>query len=189
MIAARDNPFRSERVEDVAFRFGDDGWPALLRRLAAHGGRGLLLGPEGSGKTTLLEALAVRFASDGPVAWLRLRREPAATRARLAAFLATPVVGATVCIDGLEQLGRLAWWRAARHARSARRLIATSHHPGRLPVLRRHATSPALLGDLVAELAGAAPSDAEALWRRHGGNLRLCLRELYDRVRPPPARA
>jgi hypothetical protein len=59
-------------------------------------------------------------------------------------------------------------------------VIATSHRPGRLPLLRRHRTSPALLAELVAELDPAG-HDAEALWRDHGGNLRECLRALYDR--------
>jgi hypothetical protein len=179
VIAARDNPFRSERVEALAFRFADDGWEDLLARLAAQGGRGLLVGPEGSGKTTLLEGLARRI--DDGVAWLRLRREADETRRRLAAFLATPVAGLSVCIDGLEQLGWLQWRRVARHAAPAARIIATSHRPGRLPLLRRHRTSPELLAELVGELDRPAGHDTAALWRRHGGNLRDCLRTLYDR--------
>lgn len=180
MIVARNNPYRSERVEALAFRFADDGWQKILDRLQMTGGRGLLLGPEGSGKTTLLEALTHRLGIDAPVVWLRLRRDRAENRVRLAAFFSTPVADATVCIDGLEQLGWWSWRCVARHAASAGRLIATSHRPGRLPLLRRHDTNPALLASLVAELEPATPIDAEPLWRRHGGDLRSCLRALYD---------
>ncbi|MEI7781700.1 MAG: hypothetical protein WCJ18_07225, partial [Planctomycetota bacterium] len=38
---------------------------ALLRLLAARGGRAAIRGPHGSGKTTLLEHLAQRLAADG----------------------------------------------------------------------------------------------------------------------------
>lgn len=181
-LAARDNPYRSARVEGLAFRFGAEGMAELEARLARQGGRGLLLGPEGSGKTTLLEAMAERMAAAGtPVVWLRLRRQAAENQPRLAEFFRTPVEGALVCIDGLEQLGWWTWRRVSRQVAGARWVIATSHRPGRLPLLRRHLTSPELLADLVAELDPTEASGLTALWQAMNGDLRRCLRALYDR--------
>lgn len=56
---------------------------------------------------------------------------------------------------------------------------------GLLPTLYEHRTSTELLTDLVAELIGteARPCHHELarLFEAHGGNVRECLRELYDR--------
>lgn len=181
MIAARDNPFRSACVESLAFYGDADGIDEVLTRLERLGRRGVLVGAEGTGKTTLLEAIAHQSAQAGQsVVWLRLRRESEENRVRLRQFFATPVVESMLCIDGLEQLGWWAWQRVQRHAADAAHVVATSHRPGRLPVLRRHETSPRLLARLVHELVGESAIDAETLWRRHRGNVRLCLRDLYD---------
>jgi hypothetical protein len=60
-VKARENPFRSERIESIPYIFPeDDSWELLLRRLGALGFRGAICGPEGSGKTTLLEELGRR---------------------------------------------------------------------------------------------------------------------------------
>ena len=61
----------------------------------------------------------------------------------------------------------------------------TTHRPGRLPCLHAHRTHPGLLVDLVAELVGreeaeALATDLETLFEFHDGNLRDCLRALYD---------
>jgi hypothetical protein len=65
-MKARRNPFRSERVEGVRFRFlGDGTWDGLMARLAELGYRGAIVGSDGSGKTTLLDELAPRIAGAG----------------------------------------------------------------------------------------------------------------------------
>lgn len=181
MIAAHENPFRSVRVEALAFRFAaGESTASVLEQWATQGKRGVLVGAKGSGKTTLLETLASALITRGqPVRWLRLRRETAETQARVTAFLVQDVTATVVCIDGLEQLGAWAWWRVRRHLRTAAGLIATSHAPGRLPILRQHATSPALLRDLIQELAGQAWPESDQLWQDQGGDLRQCLAALY----------
>jgi hypothetical protein len=68
-----------------------------------------------------------------------------------------------------------------RHARS---FVATLHQPGRLPTLIECETNSRLLHELFEELALAdasaiAPS-LDELFHRHEGNIRSCLRELYD---------
>lgn len=172
MTPAHRNPFRTERTDALAPLL-DEPLPAVLARFAALGHRGVLVGPHGSGKTTLLEALARQLVE---VTWLRLRRDPAHNRRALAAL--PPQVPGTLLIDGLEQLGPLAWWRVRR---CAGRILATSHRRGRLPLLREHRASPKLLIGLVRALGEKPPVDAEALVVRHRGDLRACLRELYDR--------
>jgi len=184
-VAAHINPFRSICIENLAFRWdAGESLPALRARLEALGRRAVLVGAQGSGKTTLLEALAGDLAGDvasaeHPLVWLRLHRDPALTRQRVATFLATPVQHAWICLDGLEQLGPWAWARVRRHARAARGLIATSHHLGRLPLLRRHSTTPVLLQNLVQELTGVVRPDVDVVWQQLGGDVRACLAHYY----------
>ncbi|MFO1093892.1 MAG: hypothetical protein U0992_11360 [Planctomycetaceae bacterium] len=71
--------------------------------------------------------------------------------------------------------------RSRRHAG----LVITVHTPGRLPTLIDCRTTVALLESRVARLA---PDDVDrwrdqlpALFARCDGNIRDCLRELYDR--------
>lgn len=173
MLSADQNPFRTACVEALAPRL-DEPLPALVARFAAAGQRGLLAGPHGSGKTTTLEALAPLL---GEVTWLRLRADRAHNRAAIA--LLPRLISGVLLLDGLEQLGPLAWWQVQRRAP---RILATSHREHRLPLLHRHATHAPLLNELVVALGATPPADAELLIARHHGNLRHCLRELYDRV-------
>ena len=90
-----------------------------------------------------------------------------------------------ISIDGLDRLPFLAWRRLRRAARGAGGILATSHARGRLPTLYEHRTSPALLRDLVADLAGAPAAASLAnrcddLFSRCRGDIRACLRALYD---------
>ncbi|MBL8849862.1 MAG: hypothetical protein JNG89_09265, partial [Planctomycetaceae bacterium] len=82
---------------------------------------------------------------------------------------------------------RLLKRRAGRHAG----LVVTLHRSGRLPTLIDCRTSSDLLESIVARLA---PDDVDhlrgelpALFHRHQGNIRLCLRSLYDRYAFLPA--
>jgi len=62
---ARENPFRTECVEQVRYRFLDGTWAGLMARLKDLDYRAALVGPDGSGKTTLLEELAPRLTELG----------------------------------------------------------------------------------------------------------------------------
>ena len=179
-----DNPFRVDRVLTLRYRADLD---AVVARFAALGHRAALVGPHGSGKSTLREDLGRRLDRDGwTVRTIGLHADeplpPRATWRELAAFQAA---GARhlVAIDGAEQLGPWRWWRLRR--RLAGPLLITTHRPGRLPTLHHHAVDPTLLRSLVADLVG--PADAarlgprcDALFAHHRGNLRDCLRALYD---------
>jgi hypothetical protein len=146
-----------------------------------------VVGPHGSGKTTLLEALGRELASRGlePVA-LRLARGdrrlldagPAGQR-----WLAAAAPGAVLVLDGSDELSAAEWLRVLWRSRAAAGLLVATHRRGVLPVLHRCRPEPALLGELMAELdagCGCALPPPGELFARHGGNLRLALRELYD---------
>lgn len=160
----------------------------LLERWEGLGRRGALVGPKGHGKTTLLEQMERRLEEAGlEIRRLRLRVESptpdAETRRRLRRKLQDGVV---ISIDGLELLRPWIWWRLRREWRHAGGLLATTHRPGRLPALQEHRTTPKLLRSLVRELLedesyASIESGLDDLFVRHHGNVRECLRELYDR--------
>jgi MoxR-like ATPase len=178
-----ENPFAMHRIERLPFR--RPGWSPseLERRLAAAGGRGAVIGPKGSGKTSLLDEVASRVngaaarvvvGGGSPASWREVRRQ---LPQQIAA-------GHAVFVDGYEQLGGLCRRRLLRAVRTAGTLLVTAHEPVGLPTVFWCHTDPALLRDLVNELA---PADAPALepsldelFHRHRGNLRECFRELYD---------
>ena len=150
-MRARDNPFSTDRVLAIRYRGCD--WDALLSRLAALSYRAAIIGPEGSGKTTLLEDLGVRLAASG--------------------------VSDVALVDGADLLGAREWRRLQAQRR---RLIVTSHRAGLLPTLIACSTTPELLADIARDLAGNSlePRRVQELFRRHGGNVREALRELYE---------
>lgn len=188
--AARTNPFRSDRIEALRFRFPAGGWDEALRALAGLGWRGAIVGPEGSGKTTLLIELATRLRQAGEAPELLLADGPGRPCSRAWREIEGRVRTARgrVLLDGADRLDALQWWRVRRLARETSGLVVTLHRPGRWPTWIETVTSPALLAGLVTELldggqpgAGAVPLDAERLLRDCGGNVRAALRVLYDR--------
>ena len=172
MITAERNPFRTACLHALTPHL-DEPLTAVLQRFHANRQRGVLVGPHGSGKTTLLEALATHL---GNVTWLRLRHDRLHNRTALAALPRS--ISGVLIVDGLEQLGPIEWWNVRRNASA---ILATSHRPGRLPTLRTHATTVHLLCSLIDQLGETPPTDAAELLARHHGNIRNCLRELYDR--------
>jgi hypothetical protein len=187
-MRARDNPFATDRVQALRYQLPAGlTWEDLLARLASMNHRAALVGPEGSGKTTLLEQLTPRLAARGfhPIP-LRLdadqRRLSASFRARCLAHLTRRDF---VLLDGAEQLGWLGWLRFQWWARGAGGLVVTAHRTGLLPTLIECRTTPELLAELVGQLhpneTGREDLQLPGLFLRHRGNLRLALRELYDR--------
>ena len=178
-----DNPFASHRIDGLAFRFNGPGLTALHQRLEELGGRSAIVGPKGSGKTTLLEELASALPGEKVEVWIGAGcRNPWRT---VRAQLPRPVTpNNLILVDGAEQLGPIGWRLLLRATRHARSFVATLHRPGRLPTLIECRPDHALLCDLVEELtpvdAPALRPGLEELFRRHGGNIRSCLRELYD---------
>ncbi len=184
-MRACDNPFRSDRVLSVRYRFlnGDD-WESILGRLDELQYRAAIVGLEGAGKTTLHEELAERLKSQGQsVCWLRLNRENRHLASRLIeqAFVDVTTEDC-LFVDGAEQLGFWRWQRLKRRAASLAGLVINTHTPGWLPTLVQCETTSELLHEVTGELTPDPPSTAllDRLFDQHDGNLRLCLRSLYD---------
>lgn len=181
-----DNPFRVQRLRELRYRVAGGSLEGLLDRLAELGQRAALVGPEGSGKTTLLGQLQPLLEARGfEVRRARVYNEPPFwSRAEARALVAGVGAGHFLLVDGADALPS---WRLARlrwNTRRAGGLLITSHQAGPLPTLLECRTSEELLRELATELLGAAPVSGlpplDEVYRRHGGNLREALRELYD---------
>jgi hypothetical protein len=183
---ARDNPFRVDRILTVRYELTEQGWDELLQRYASLGYRASLVGREGSGKTTLREDIETRLERSGwRIRRVQLNRETPRMTAAGRDSVARSGPGELVSIDGAEQLGWFAWQWVLRATRAAGGLLVTLHQPRGLPVLHQHTTSPALLERIVSTLVGSGhiltlDKDLRKLYARYDGNIRDCLRELYD---------
>ncbi len=183
-MRARDNPFTAQRIHRLRYRLDGSGLEDLLTRWRSLGQIGALVGDHGAGKTTLLDEMGDRLFAQG---W-RVRRgvlrrgESSLSPGQRATLLGSLSPEDLVLLDGGDELGRVEWWRFRRAVRGAGGVLVTSHVEGRLPTLRRCSTSPTLLADLMDELhpdARCGQPTAAELFRRHGGNLREALWELY----------
>jgi ABC-type cobalamin/Fe3+-siderophores transport system ATPase subunit len=185
-MRARDNPFRTELMQQVRYRFADVTWPEILRRCEALKYRAALIGPHGSGKTTLLEDLEPRLNEHGfGTCRIRLDEEQPRFAAGLMRNLFTQLTSADILLfDGAEQLNLPAWGWFKWQARNLGGLIITTHEAGRLPTLFECKTSPELLAGIAADLLQApvdtVETSAKKLFQKHRGNVREALREWYD---------
>ncbi len=164
---------------------------AVLARLESAGGCGVFVGPHGSGKSTRLEACA-RAAEDTPRAGLSRAVRRVRLRRRwdlwgtLRAVLGMPA-GGLICVDSLEQAGRVGTFCLTRLARlRGVELLATCHTPCGLPVMAMCHTSLELLKRVVEQLpphAGlVSQQDLADAFSAANGNIRDALFELYDRA-------
>lgn len=172
-----------ERVHALEYRYPPGGPDALLARFEEVGRRAVIVGAEGSGKSTLLALLAARFEAAGrPVRRFAVRPgEKAATH--LFALLREMGPRELLLLDGFDHLSRWARFVLLRRASRLGGLLATSHRTERaLPTLIWLVPSVELLRELAGDLVGeeAEAVDLAEIHRRHEGNLRTALRELYD---------
>lgn len=185
-MRARDNPFAMDRVHTIRYRPQGTTLAGLLARLKQLNYRAAIVGPDGSGKTTLLEDLERMLAGQDIKARMVFVNDtsplsdPACRR-----LLSELTRDELVLLDGADLAPRSCWSLLKHHTIThAYGLVITSHRPGLLPTLIECTTSPALLHDIAHQLQ---PLDRpirarslESLFRRHEGNIRACLRELYD---------
>jgi hypothetical protein len=184
-MKAGDNPFAPERTEKLAYRLpGGVTWPALLERLKAQEYCGSIVGRHGTGKSTLLEQFIPHLKELGFEPQLvRLSTESSMReKEALPAVLRRFTKPSFILLDGAEQLSTRHWLPVRSAASTAAGFLVTVHRVSRLPTLVECDTNPALLADLVQELGGEPlpPEQATELMNRHFGNIRACLRELYE---------
>jgi hypothetical protein len=186
MMNASENPFASERLERLPFRFpeGDD-WESLLSRLAGQRWRGAIVGPPGSGKTTLIEQLIPHLEEKGFGPRLFTFRPEHSLSERQAALAQVTSLKAPefLLVDGAEQFTTRQWLSVTTAGASCAGLVITQHRGGRLPTIHSCEPNPTLLETLVVELTEAWLPEGEAsrLLTRYYGNVRNCFRDLHDR--------
>jgi len=185
-MRARDNPFAADRIERIRYRFAGTSLDELLTDLEEMNYRAAIMGPEGSGKTTLLEDLRQALEGKGlRTKSLFVNDESPLTEPQCRRFLSELVPQEVVLLDGADAIRRSSWFLFRRHTITrAAGLIITSHRPGLLTTLVECSTTPALLREIVDDLIPQAhaisPALLDDLHNRHKGNIRTCLRELYD---------
>jgi hypothetical protein len=186
---AQSNPFATRWTRPGAIQFdfgGRSTIDGLVDRLAESDWRAAIVGAHGSGKSTLVATLLPAIESAGRrVTLVRLhdgQRRFCESPCRIDRLEPASLL----VIDGYEQLGRLRRWRlAAQCRRIGCGLLVTSHHKCGLPVLFRTEPNLSLVQRLVERCLPPhedriRSSDIEHAWRRHGGNVREVLFELYD---------
>lgn len=187
--AGADNPFSTRYVRPGAFPYqfpaGRDA-AGLVERLRNNHWRGQIVGPHGSGKSALVSTLIDHLQRSGcPTLLIELhdRQRRLSVSSREIRKLVPRTV---VIVDGYEQL---APWRRFLLKRLCRRqglgLLVTSHASMGLPDLCRTATGLALAQHLVDALLAQssltiAPEELRERFKRHRGNLREVLFDLYD---------
>ena len=185
-MKARDNPFAVERVQTIRYRPLDTTFDEILVRLHELNYRAAIIGPEGSGKTTLLEDLQEILRQKGLRTNLIFVNDTSPLDSPACRRLLAELTRDTILLlDGADLIRRGDWSLLKHHTIThAYGLIITAHRPGLLPTLLECSTSPALLREIVNELQ---PQDhalttefLDRLHERHQGNLRACLRDLYD---------
>jgi hypothetical protein len=170
----------------MPFRFPPGmSWDSLLRRLEELHWCASFVGGNGTGKTTLLEQLIPHLEAHGfrPVVFRLQTESGMKEKDRLVEKLRDVKAPGFILLDGAEQLSTRQWLPIRGAASEAAGFIVTVHRTSRLPVALELETSPKLLEGLVENLTGGSlpEGEAEVLFHRHRGNLRECLRELYDR--------
>ena len=183
MITAKNNPFATDRVLQIRYMPQTCTWDELLARLESMRCRAAIVGADGTGKTTLIEDIARRLTEQGlSCRSIFVTMDIPAPSGQIKEILDGEAFN-VLLIDGADHLKRFVWHRIKRKInRRNMGLVITSHRPHMLPTLIECSTTPKLLKEIVAELsphtANAEP--IENLYRRHRGNIRNALRELYD---------
>ena len=186
MIRAKDNPFRVSKIEALGYIPQTMPLEQIQQRLKQLNNTAEIVGPHGSGKTTLLRELEKHIGRGGvetqklfmnldtPLRW-RMVRE----------CIDSMNPGSILFFDGACHLSSLRFWQLRQKARKNNvGLVITSHEEGLLDTLAVCRPSVNLLTDITGRLLGEAavpdPDDLSELYDMHSGNIRECLRDLYD---------
>ncbi len=185
-MKAKDNPFAVERIQTIRYHPLGTTFDRILARLHELNYRAAIIGPEGSGKTTLLEDLQEMLQRKGFRVNLTFVNDTSRFDSPACRRLLSELTRDTILLlDGADLIRRSDWSLLKRHTIThAYGLVITAHRRGLLPTLIECSTTPALLKDLVSDLlprGRTLPAEfLDSLYQRHQGDLRACLRELYD---------
>jgi energy-coupling factor transporter ATP-binding protein EcfA2 len=185
-MKARDNPFAVERIQTIRYRPLHTSFDRIPARLRELNYRAAIIGPEGSGKTTLLEDLQRLLERKGWRTRLVFVNDTSGCDRPACRHLVSELTPETLLLlDGADSIRRWDWSLLKRRTITyACGLVITSHRPGLLPTLIECSTTPTLLNEIVNGLlpqSRTIPAEfLDSLYVRHQGNLRDCLRELYD---------
>ncbi|UCD49950.1 MAG: hypothetical protein JSW27_20775 [Phycisphaerales bacterium] len=185
-MRARQNPFAVDRVQTIRYRPLEITFDDVLARLHTLDYRAAIVGPQGSGKTTLLEDLQQALERHGARARMVFVNDTSPLDRPTYGHLMSQLSGDDiVLLDGADAIGYPRWLSLKRHIlKRAAGLVITTHRPGRMPTLIRCTTTPELLTDIVDRLLPPGQTMDAAVLRRlyhhYRGNIRNCLRELYD---------
>lgn len=185
-VTSDKNPFAVDYVHAIKYQFSNSSWDDILERCEKLKYRGAIIGPHGFGKTTLQTELAQHFQNEGvPIAWLRLTfNEPKFPKGFLKNFFDETSKKTLIFFDGAEQLSDWQWKRFLKQSEGFFGLIITTHQPGRLPTIFECTTSIDLLENLVERLAPQSKKTLlpylPRLFEWYSGNIRGCVRELYN---------
>ena len=187
-MLARENPFRTEIVLRYRYVFaGGQSMSGLVERFDAMNCRAAIVGEKGRGKTTLVEDFCDYLVANGrAVSMLRLNTlERKVARQRCRELLNSATRNSILVLDGAEQLNWLEWRWFQKSSRNFRGLLVTTHQPGRLDQLIHCESNVETLKNAVSQIAPSEAcklqKDIASLFAQHHGNIRECLRSLYDR--------
>ena len=190
------NPFATRFIRPGAMPFHFHGGGSahdLVAQLESNNWWGQILGPHGSGKSTLIATLEPALTQHGrDVIHLRLHEsEHALPKDFFASNYWTK--STQLVVDGYEQLGWLSKRKVKRHCRQQGcGLLVSSHADVGLPTIFETKPSADLAQWLTRELLEQhgnadlcehgpfAASKIAELAKKHGGNVREVLFELYD---------
>lgn len=181
-MLAKDNPLNTNRIESLSYRFYDDSFSSMLKRLGDLNHRAALVGPEGSGKTTLLLELKEHLEDSGIKAHLyglKKDRKKIPWQFWFKDFEPNSII----LLDGAEQLSLLEFNLLKLKTQGLKGIVITSHRSGLLPTLLECTTSIELFEELLEKLVPVdKPSrkSIEAAFKKHSGNIRMAFLELYD---------
>ena len=156
---ARENPFASERVEDLLGfepEWLGQTWPGLMERLRDLDYRAAVVGPHGSGKTTFLSGLKTRLEDQGKrvISFFLNDDQRTLSDANWRVFVDVAedkgeVDGSMLLLDGAEQMSWRDWREFHKIASAYSGLVITQHRSGKLPLLVKTETSLEMFCDFI----------------------------------------
>lgn len=181
VLQAHENPFRSECIDALRFRFTRGSEKLYYSELASRNYSGAIVAPHGHGKSTLLFETCKHLAQNN------IRTEPlyiASPFPSLIRWLSRP--GIVLLVDGIEQLPRGIRVLLRVSVSAGKRILITAHKSVRwLPVIYEPASSESLFMELVNELLFPCALPKEEIknaLKVSNGNTRDAFFRLYDLV-------